>query len=253
MACHGIFVAPFDELYEPALLARLAARAEERGWDGFFLWDHVRYRAPARAVADPWICLAAIAAATERVRIGPMVTPVARRRPHKLARETVTLDHLSGGRVVLGVGLGSDSSREFEDFEPHAVDPRERARLLDEGLDALARHWSGELEPGPLQQPRIPVWVAGRWPNRRPLRRAVRWDGFFPIDLPGPQALAELAGDLADLRKDAGGPFELVVTDPPGADWDAWIAAGATWCLTGWDSQPRLADVRAAIEAGPPG
>jgi alkanesulfonate monooxygenase SsuD/methylene tetrahydromethanopterin reductase-like flavin-dependent oxidoreductase (luciferase family) len=165
----------------------------------------------------------------------------------------VTLDHLAGGRVVLGVGLGSDSSREFEDFEPHAVDPRERARLLDEGLDALARYWSGELEPGPLQQPRIPVWVAGRWPNRRPLRRAVRWDGFFPIDLPGPQALAELAGELADLRTDAGGPFELVVTDPPGADWDAWISAGATWCLTGWDSQPRLAEVRAAIEAGPPG
>jgi hypothetical protein len=81
----------------------------------------------------------------------------------------------------------------------------------------------------------------------------VRWDGFFPIDLPGPQALAELAGDVADLRTDTDGPFELVVTDPPGADWDAWIAAGATWCLTGWDSQPRLADVRAAIEAGPPG
>ena len=251
MARHGIFVAPFDELYDPADLARLAVRAEEHGWDGFFLWDHLRYAAPVWAVADPWIAMAAIATLTRRIAFGPLITPVARRRPHKLARETVTLDHLSNGRLILGVGLGSDSSHEFEDFEPQAVDPRERARLLDEGLDALARFWGGEFVPPPVQQPRIPVWVAGRWPNRRPLRRAARWDGYFPIDLPGPAALAELAGELGDLRGPDAGPFELVVTDPPGSDWAAWEAAGATWCLTGWDSQPRLDAVRAAIDAGP--
>src|SRR3954464_12017307 len=112
-ARRGIFVAPFDELYEPGLVAELAARAEARGWDGFFVWDHVAYRAPVRAVADPWVTLAAGAGATPRVTIGPLVTPVARRRPHQLARETVTLDRLSGGRLVLGVGLGSDRTGEF--------------------------------------------------------------------------------------------------------------------------------------------
>src|SRR3954471_8993607 len=104
----GIFVAPFDELSDPRLVADLAREAERAGWDGFFVWDHIRYSAPAEAVADPWIVLSAIACTTERVRIGPLVTPLARRRPHKLARETVTLDHLSGGRLVLGVGLGGD-------------------------------------------------------------------------------------------------------------------------------------------------
>jgi len=251
MARHGIFVAPFDELYDPAELARLAVRAEEHGWDGFFLWDHVRYRAPVHAVADPWIAMAAIATLTRRIVFGPLITPLARRRPHKLARETVTLDHLSNGRLILGVGLGSDSSREFEDFEPDAVAPHDRARLLDEGLAALARYWGGEFLPPPVQQPRIPVWVAGRWPNRRPLHRAVHWDGYFPIDLAGPQMLAELAGELHELRGPDAGAFDVAVTDAPGSDWAAWEAAGATWCLTGWDAQPRLGDVRAAIDAGP--
>ena len=103
-----IFVAPFEELSEPALVAELAARAEARGWDGFFVWDHIAYRDRSACVADPWVTLAAVAMVTSRVIIGPMVTPLARRRPHQLARETVTLDRLSGGRLVLGVGLGSE-------------------------------------------------------------------------------------------------------------------------------------------------
>jgi alkanesulfonate monooxygenase SsuD/methylene tetrahydromethanopterin reductase-like flavin-dependent oxidoreductase (luciferase family) len=106
----GLFLPPFDELYEPRVMAELAASAEQCGWDGFFVWDHVNYRDPVRAVADPWITLSAIALATERMRIGPLVTPLSRRRVQKLARETVTLDHLSGGRLILGVGLGSDSN-----------------------------------------------------------------------------------------------------------------------------------------------
>ena len=238
----GIFVAPFDELYEPRLLAELAAEAEERGWDGVFLWDHIRYSAPVRAVADPWIALSAIAMATSRVRIGPMVTPLSRRRVHKVARETVTLDHLSEGRLTLGVGLGSDRNNELEPFG-EVVDPRERARLLDDGLDALTRYWGGELEPAPVQRPRIPVWVAARWPNRRPLRRAARWDGVFPIDLPGPDALAELTAEAAH--------GDVVITEPPGTDLGPWAAAGATWALTGFGRQPREAEVREAIAAGP--
>ena len=188
-AKRGAFVAPFDELVDPNRLAELAASAEAHGWDGFFVWDHVRYRAPVRAIADPWVALAAVAAATDRIRLGPLVTPIARRRVQKLARETVTLDHLSRGRLVLGVGLGSDRYGELAPFG-EVVDPRERARLLDEGLERLASYWGGEFEPAPVQAPRIPVWVAARWPNRRPLRRAAHWDGLFPIELPGPEALA---------------------------------------------------------------
>jgi alkanesulfonate monooxygenase SsuD/methylene tetrahydromethanopterin reductase-like flavin-dependent oxidoreductase (luciferase family) len=240
----GIFVAPFEELSEPRLVAELAARAEQRGWDGFFVWDHVAYREPVRAVADPWVTLSAVAFATERLTIGPLVTPVARRRPHKLARETVTLDRLSGGRLVLGVGLGSDRTGEFdpERFGEEG-NPRARAKLLDEGLARLLAYWGGEFEPRPLQQPRIPIWVATRWPNRRPLRRAARFEGVFPIDLPGPEALPEL---LADLERPDG--YEVVVSTPGLTDPQPWFDAGATWYLAEFGPQPTEAEVRAAID-----
>lgn len=245
-AQRGIFVAPFDELADPRVMAELAAAAEERGWDGFFVWDHVAYRAPTRAVADPWVTLSAIADATERLRIGPLVTPLSRRRVHKLARETATLDLLSAGRLTLGIGLGSDNNGELEPYG-EAVDPRERARLLDEGMEALTRYWGGEFEPVPLQRPRIPVWVAGRWPRRRPTERAARWDGFFPIELPGPEALTELAAAVRDLRGNLDG-FDLIVENSPGTDLAPWEDAGATWCLTSFGQTPSRAEVEAAIE-----
>jgi alkanesulfonate monooxygenase SsuD/methylene tetrahydromethanopterin reductase-like flavin-dependent oxidoreductase (luciferase family) len=248
----GIFVAPFDELSEPQRIVELAVRAEQRGWDGFFVWDHVAYREPVRAVADPWVTLAAVAAATTRIRLGPMVTPLARRRAHQLARETVTLDRLSAGRLVLGVGLGSDRTGEFEPARfGEEGDPRARARLLDEGLERLMGYWGGEFEPAPVQRPRIPVWVAARWPHRRPLRRAARFDGMFVIDLPGPEALAELVAVVREHRADAGiaQPLQIVVENPPGTDIAPWAGAGATWCLTGFGPQPGLADVRAEIDA----
>ena len=227
----GIFLAPFDELADPRTLAELARSAESRGWNGFFIWDHITYRAPVRAVADPWVALAAIACSTEQLRLGPMVTPLSRRRVHKLARETVTLDHLSRGRLTFGVGLGSNRNDELEPFG-EVVDARERARLLDRGLERLNAFWGGEFQPPPLQQPRIPVWVAARWPHRRPVRRAARWDGLFPIDLPGPHALAELANEVRGLRAGSDDPLELVVEIPPGAAAGPWEAAGATWVLT---------------------
>lgn len=249
-AKRGIFVAPFDELVEPRLLAELAGLSESRGWDGFFLWDHIVYRSPVQAVADPWVALAAVACATERLRIGPMVTPLSRRRVHKLARETLTLDHLSRGRLTLGVGLGSSNNGELEPFG-EVADARERALLLDQGLERLRAFWGGEFKPPPVQQPRIPVWVAARWPNRRPVRRAARWDGLFVIELPGPEPLAELASEIAELRAGETGSFDLVVEVAPGEDASPWERAGATWVLTGFGLEPLERDVRAAIEAGP--
>jgi alkanesulfonate monooxygenase SsuD/methylene tetrahydromethanopterin reductase-like flavin-dependent oxidoreductase (luciferase family) len=245
MARRGIFVAPFEELADARLLADLAARAEGAGWDGFFLWDHVAYRAPVTALADPWVCMAAIAMKTDRIAIGPLITPPARRRIHKLARETVTLDRLSGGRLIFGAGLGSDGSGEFSQFGEEA-DAKTRAKLLDGGLEQLVQYWDGGFEPRPLQQPRIPVWLAARWPNRKPVQRALQWDGVFPIDLPGPEALAELTAEIRAERADDG--FEIVVTNPTGTDPAPWEDAGATWCLTGFGNQPTAAEVEAAID-----
>ena len=246
---HAIFVAPFEELADPRIVARLAAEAEAAGWDGFFLWDHIRHAAPVRSVADAWVTLAAVASATSRVRIGPMVTPLSRRRVHKVARETVTLDLLSSGRLTLGVGLGALGTGELEPFG-EVTDARERAELLDRGLAGLARYWSGEFEPVPVQQPRIPVWVAAEWPNRRPVQRAARWDGLFPIRLPRPRALAELVAEVRALRPpDA--PFDFAVDVPPGDDPAPWEEAGATWRLAGLGRQPTYAGVHDAITAGP--
>ena len=250
-ARRAIFVAPFEELSEPALVAELAAKAERRGWDGFFIWDHVAYREPVRALADPWVTLAVMATRTERITIGPLVTPLPRRRPHKLARETVTLDRLSGGRLVLGVGLGSEVTGEFDPARfGEEGDAKARASLLDDGLDRLLAYWDGEFEPRPVQRPRIPIWVAARWPHRRPLRRAARYDGLFPIDLPNPEALAQLADELSAMR-DGDGPFDLVAESPAEEDPAPWIAAGATWHLTEFGSQPTRVEVEAAIQAGP--
>lgn len=262
---YAVFLPPFDGLADPRLVAGLAAEAEAVGWDGFFVWDHVLYRSPVQAVADPWVVLAAAAMITEQILLGPMVTPVARRRPHVLARQTVSLDQLSAGRLVLGVGLGLDQSgRELSAFDEELHD-RVRAGMLDEGLDLLDALWSGApvdhagehyradgvtFLPRPVQRPRIPVWVAGRWPHRRPLRRAARWDGVFLIDLGGPQDLAEAVAELRTERGDLE-RFEVVCDGPTGADPRPWAEAGATW----WLAEPPSTDpatVRAVIAAGPP-
>jgi alkanesulfonate monooxygenase SsuD/methylene tetrahydromethanopterin reductase-like flavin-dependent oxidoreductase (luciferase family) len=251
-ARRGIFLAPFDELADVHLLADLAARAEARGWDGVFLWDHIAYDPPVRAVLDPWVALSAIACATERIRLGPLVTPVPRRRVQKLAREIVTLDHLCGGRLVFGAGLGGDRGGELSRWGEE-MDRRARADLLDRGLERLEELSSGDFEPAPVQRPRVPIWIAAVWPNRRPVRRAARWDGIFPIDLPGPDALAPLAEELTTLRGSTSAPFDIVVTSPPGTDPTPWEAAGATWCLTGFGSQPDPTDVTTAIDTLPKG
>jgi alkanesulfonate monooxygenase SsuD/methylene tetrahydromethanopterin reductase-like flavin-dependent oxidoreductase (luciferase family) len=238
----GLTIAPFEELSDPRLLADLAREAEDAGWDGVFLWDHILYAPEAQRIADPWVALAAMATATSRVRLGPMVTPAGRRRPQKLSREAVTLDHLSEGRLILGLGLGSDKRGELSPFGDPS-DPKELARHLDDTLEKLPRWWAGELQPPPVQQPRIPIWLAGRYPNRRPLRRAANWEGYFVIDLPDPEALAELAAELP------GPPFELVTEVQPGEDPQPWVDAGATWTLATFGPDPDPEEVRRTIHA----
>jgi alkanesulfonate monooxygenase SsuD/methylene tetrahydromethanopterin reductase-like flavin-dependent oxidoreductase (luciferase family) len=264
----GLFVPPFDELSDPATLARLAAEAEEAGWDGVFVWDHIRWREPVVDVADPWITLAAMATATERIRLGPMVTPLARRRPAKVARETATLDRLSGGRLTLGVGLGSDEFGSEYSITGEELDDRRRARMLDESLEILAAAWSGEpvhhrgehytvagmrFLPRPIQRPGIPVWVAGFYGKPRPLRRAARYQGFFPVNLDSPDQLAEIVADLKELRGDTAEPFDVVAALPPAVDPAPYAAAGATWWVVDFPGVAVSVElVRGAIRDGPP-
>lgn len=262
----ALWVPPFGDLADPALVARLAAEAEEAGWDGVFLWDHLRWRAPVQRVADPWITLAAVATATERLQLGPMVTPLARRRPAKVARETVTLDWLSGGRLTLGVGLGSDQFGAELSATGEQLDDRRRGQMLDEALQILTAAWSGQgvhhhgehytvdgiqFLPRPVRQ-RVPVWVAGFPRSTRPLRRAARYDGFFPVNIEDPGQLAEIAATITALRQHATTPYDLVVALPPGTDPAPYAAAGATWWLAEFEPEAvSLDQVRGVLRDGP--
>ncbi len=262
---HGISIPNFGPFFDALLLADLANDAEKAGWDGFFVWDHVYWN--LFPIADPWVSLTAIAMRTQRMRIGTMVTPLPRRRPVTLARQTVTLDYLCAGRLVLGVGLGV-RPQEWEQLGEES-DLRVRAEMLDESLDILGQLWRGEApehdgvhytvhvhglpgHPGPvpfapatLQQPRIPVWVAGRWPNKRPFRRGARWDGIVPTTIAGgieerltPEALRECV-EYTLLYRESDEPFEVAIggrtagTDRAAdrARIHAYEAAGATWWL----------------------
>jgi alkanesulfonate monooxygenase SsuD/methylene tetrahydromethanopterin reductase-like flavin-dependent oxidoreductase (luciferase family) len=266
----GLFVPLFDEVADPAIVARLAAEAEEAGWHGVFVWDQVRWREPVVDVADPWITLAAIAVTTESIRLGPMVTPLARRRPVKVARETATLDRLSNGRLTLGVGLGSDRFANEFSITAEELDDRRRAHMLDESLKILTAAWSGEpvhhrgehytvdgmrFLPRPVQRPGVPVWVAGSYGKGKPLLRAARHDGFFPMNLEHPDQLAEMLAELTAVRRDAGKarePYDVVAALPPGRDPVPYAAAGATWWLVEFPSDSITVDqVRGVIGDGP--
>jgi alkanesulfonate monooxygenase SsuD/methylene tetrahydromethanopterin reductase-like flavin-dependent oxidoreductase (luciferase family) len=266
----GLEVPNFGEFADVRALAELAEAAEHGGWDGFFLWDHIAPSfVPGEGLptADVTVALTAIALATERIRFGALVTPLARRRPHKVSRELVSLDQVSSGRLVLGVGLGSPPDTEFAAFGEEA-DDRHRAAVLDESLEVMTRFWRGEAVdfdgrhlhvhtapflPVPLQQPRIPIWVAATWPGSPgPLRRARRWDGIVPIssDLSGETFLTP--ADIEDIRKQLNPPpgFDVVVTPPRGANPEEYQAAGATWWLeVPWTLEAALA----MAKAGPVG
>jgi alkanesulfonate monooxygenase SsuD/methylene tetrahydromethanopterin reductase-like flavin-dependent oxidoreductase (luciferase family) len=282
----AVNVPNFGDFADARPFADLARRAEEAGWDGLFVWDHIVHQKNAhRETGDPWLLLTAAAVATSRIRLGTMITPVARRRVQKLAKEVTTLDRLSGGRVIFGAGLGAPIDDEFGSFgEP--TEPRELAVRLDEGLTALGMLWSGRpvnyhgehvvvddvtFLPTPVQRPRVPVWIAGYWPARAPMRRAARWDGAVPIIDPakngGREALPPPASAVREVRDFIAScrgpePFDLSIAAASPADRAAardvtaeLAEAGVTWwqeALPRDQGYDRLAAVLRRVDAGPP-
>jgi alkanesulfonate monooxygenase SsuD/methylene tetrahydromethanopterin reductase-like flavin-dependent oxidoreductase (luciferase family) len=283
---YAIYLPLFSPFGSARIIADLARDAEQAGWDGVFIWDDVA--GWDRDMTDPWVALSAAAVATDHIRLGALITPLARRRPWKFARETVSLDHLSGVRLVVGVGVGGGQ----EQFGDLGDEPNQRARgdMLDEGLEVVTGLWSGEpfeyegkhyhikktvFRPKPLQEPRIPIWVAGVWPNKRPMERMARWDGMFPLfwgvdDLAQQQAhLREMVARVEDAREanrprgQKPGSFDVVVTgetDPAYAaeQVSGFAQAGASWWLeslnpervgASWYSYSQL---RERVLAGPP-
>jgi alkanesulfonate monooxygenase SsuD/methylene tetrahydromethanopterin reductase-like flavin-dependent oxidoreductase (luciferase family) len=245
-----------------------AVLAEAAGWDGVFVWE-------AAYGVEPWGLLCAIAARTERIRLGTMLTPLPWRRPWKVASQVATLDQLSGGRATLAVGVGAtetDLPRTGEELEL-----RKRAAMLDEGIDLIRTLWGGGLsyqgqyyeyscerddlaQVGRPVQERIPIWVVGVWPRPKSMRRVLRCDGVLPQFAAGDETPAEmrrlkdwLAERAPDIEVIAEG--ETTGTDP--GPVREWAEAGATWWLeTRWDmphhSPERMLQVRVRITAGPP-
>lgn len=286
MRC-SVNIPNFGDFADAGAVVATARAAEAAGWDALLIWDHIvhdRRVYAGRPFGDPWMLLTAAALATSRLRLGTLVTPVARRRPEQLARQVATLDRLSGGRVIVGAGLGGPIEDEFASFGD-TRDARVLAQRLDEGLELLDRYWSGEvvshhgphytvadvqLLPTPVQRPRPPVWIGGFWPARRPMRRAARWDGVAPLfgsarhgHIPPVAEVRELIAYVDRHRADLSAPFEVVLGgatsgDPARArDQVApLVQAGATW----WDERQlqssedlhRLEPVLRRVERGPP-
>ena len=270
---------PNGGLCDPQVLAEFAALAEESGWDGIFLEDYIVWQGHQDVPTyDPWIALAAMAMRTKTIRLGTEVTPLSRRRPWKVARETVTLDHLSGGRLILGVGLGDTSiDISFTRFG-EVSDPGQRAKMLDESLDILIGLWSGEpftfhgehyhidevaFLPRPVQSPRIPIWVGGAYPNTGPMKRAARFDGACLYKASGDDFTpAEMRAmkEFIDGRRVSAAPYDVISGGRArDEDWgkdrasiESLAEAGLTWWVEYVPPQiGGLAEMRACITRGP--
>lgn len=265
---HGLFIAPFDELADPHRMVELAVATETAGWDGIFLWDHLDYPGSVQRILDPYVCLAAIASATARLAIGPMITPLIKRRLAVVARQVATLDLLSNGRLIMGFGLGDDADlgerAAFDEFD----DGRAQGRALSEGLEVLSHLLSGQrvdhagefyqvdgvtFHPTPCRAGGTPFWLAARWPHRAPLRRAARYQGVVIIQMSDPGEIVQLREQLredgADLEN-----FEIVVWggDIATTDVVAWREAGVTWLLRSEGPyEMRYAEVLERVSSGP--
>jgi probable F420-dependent oxidoreductase len=251
----------------------MAQAAEAAGWEALFIWDHLAF-VWGVASADPWVVLAAVAQATGRILLGTAVTPLARRRPAVVAAQVASLDRLSGGRAVLGVGLGGVAAEFSALGEPDDI--RLRAAKTDEALRVITALWSGErvdhhgphyrveglsFAPVPVQRPRVPIWVGGN--SGAAHRRAARWDGWIiggdnehgQMTLP----VKHLATAVNEVRRyrDNDGPFDIALTgastgpdDPLFADY---AQAGVTWWLEHLhERRALLGELTARINAGPP-
>jgi hypothetical protein len=262
-------------------IIEFASEAEAAGWDGVFYWDGI-YIEGVGPLYDPWIVLAAIAMRTERVRIGAILTPLSRRRPWKVARETMTLDHLSNGRLILPVGLGALDDGGFAKVG-EATDRKTRAQLLDESLEILTGFWSGQpfsfhgqhyhveemtFLPPPMQSPRIPIWVVGAWPRMKSMERVLRYDGLLPAKMNADGSYAEVTPEDIQAMKayitehrTQTTPFDIVMEgETPGENREQaativrpYAEAGSTWWMEArWGSPTRVDEARTRIKQGPP-
>jgi alkanesulfonate monooxygenase SsuD/methylene tetrahydromethanopterin reductase-like flavin-dependent oxidoreductase (luciferase family) len=291
---YAIYLPNFGAFADPNNFLEFASVAEQSGWDGLFLWDHVLlHRDSDIPMIDAWVALSAIAATTHRLRIGALVTPLARRRPWKVAREITSLDTLSRGRAIFGLGLGAPADAEFECFGEETAD-KIRAEKMDEAIEIVAALQSGDsvkfqgkyfkiddvrFRPVPIQRPRVPIWVAGFHPNIRPMRRAAKWDGVFPLQAPStgaahvsadevnwstmwlsPAQLRECVELVAKYRTSMAG-FDVVAcgATPLGAPTDGrklvaeHEAVGATWWIEWLDEQRgSLNQMLDHVRQGPP-
>jgi len=270
------FVLPYGDA---RTAADFAFEAEQAGWDGFFVWEAVWGW-------DAWMLLTAAAMRTQRIRLGTMITPLSRMRPWELASKTVTLDHLSHGRVILAVGLGAIDTG-FTEFGEE-TDRKTRAELLDEGLDIVTGLWHGQPFnyngkhyhiketkfyplPPPVQQPHIPIWVVGAWPREKSMQRVLRYDGLLPNVMSADGTIREMTPDdvramreYTTAKRSATTPFDIVVEGhTPGAEIDRaaaivrnWAEAGATWWIEAlWGAPDRPVDLDAVLQRirqGPP-
>ena len=272
----GIYVPNFGPNFGYAdKLANLTLLAEENNWDGFFIWDHILIkRINGPDICNPWVALGLMGYQTEQITIGTTITPLPRRNPWELARETVTVDHISNGRLILGVGLGEPPEVEYGSFgEP--FDVKTRREKLDESLQILQGLWSGEpfsfqgkhynLEemtylPTPVNNS-IPIWVAGQYPLKGPIKRASKHNGMIPLPL-------HLTGDLTlhdfkdlhdritSLRGDSSFDLVNISNVPKGSDTmdelQPYVDAGVTWFLQYLGPNMKLKDVEKRIKQGPP-
>jgi alkanesulfonate monooxygenase SsuD/methylene tetrahydromethanopterin reductase-like flavin-dependent oxidoreductase (luciferase family) len=259
---HGLYVPNFGAFGDPAAVAVLAAVAEDAGWDGLFVWDHVVRQEGDFPLAEPWVLLSAVAAATSTMQLGPLVTPLPRRRPWNVARAALSLDHLSAGRMVLGVGLGSSRGPEFARFGEE-TDPKRRGDMLDEGLEVVRKIWTGapvdhhgehydidgiRFLPTPVRPGGIPVWAATESTSGRPVRRAAGLDGVFPIGM-APEDIPVLLASVRDAGRPPELPFDVVVSDTTGPA--PWEGSGATWWLRLLPYDQPIDVARAIVGAGP--
>ena len=269
----GVYLPPFGPFGDPSTIVDLAVRAEAAGWEGVFLWDHVV--GDASPVADPWTTLGAVAIATQRILLGPTVTPLPRRRPWVVARQASTVSRLSGGRLIFGAGLGSDESGDFSRFGER-TGLGARAGMLDEGLEVIRAVWSGEpqdhtgthyhvhLEAAEPEPHPIPVWIASSTRHPLVIRRAARSDGIFPISnhTLRPEEVADIVEALRHAGMSGGHRHDIVVSgnasaawerpNPDGVDLIAMAEAGATWWLESLVHVDPLALSLRIVDAGPP-